>query len=91
MEGTPVVTKNSSYQKSSGDELGSTGSSEWKKIESLNKKIVNAVKEHPVLVAVTIITVIVLVWIVVANLLSVPTPKPFDPEEPIYSLNFRFA
>lgn len=90
-DGNPVVTKNSNYQKSSGDEPGSIGSSAWKKIESLNKTIVNVVKEHPVLTAVTIITVIVIVSILLASILYAPKPKPFDPEEPIFSLNFWFS
>jgi hypothetical protein len=71
MDGNPVLTKRSSFEKSSGDEPGSF------------------VKKHPVLTAVTILTVMVIVWILVSNILS--TPKPFEPEEPIFSLNFWFS
>jgi hypothetical protein len=89
MDGNPVLTKRSSFEKSSGDEPGSTDSHEWKKVGSQTQTIFGFVKKHPVLTAVTILTVMVIAWILVSNILS--TPKPFEPEEPIFSLNFWFS
>ncbi|MHA2315727.1 MAG: DUF4150 domain-containing protein, partial [Candidatus Hermodarchaeia archaeon] len=39
MDGNPVLTKRSSFEKSSGDEPGSTDSHEWKKVGSQTQTI----------------------------------------------------
>jgi hypothetical protein len=88
-DGNPVCTKNASFEKSKGDEPGSTNSSEWKKVEPLNQKIINMVKEHPVLTGVIILIILAILWVLVSNILF--APKPFETEEPIFSLNFWFS
>ena len=84
--GKEVATKNSSYTKSRGDEPSTTDSSEWRKEGSKTQTIIGFVKKHPVLIGVTILTVMVITWILVSNVLH--APKPFEPEEPIFSLDF---
>ena len=84
--GKEVATKNSSYTKSRGDEPSTTDSSEWRKEGSQTQTIIGFVKKHPVLIGVTILTVMVITWILVSNVLY--APKPFEPEEPIFRLDF---
>jgi hypothetical protein len=85
-DGKEVSLKSSSYPKSTGDEPSTTESSEWKKVEPQTQTIIGFVKKHPVLMGVVILTVIVIAWILVSNLPH--APRPFEPEEPIFSLNF---
>ena len=86
IDGKEVAPKNSSYTKSTGDEPSTTDSSGWRKTGSQTQTIIGFVKKHPVLIGVTILTVMVITWILVSNVLH--APKPFEPEEPIFSLDF---
>ncbi len=88
-DGKEVALKNSSYTKSTGDEPSTTDSSEWKKAGSQTQTIIGFVKKHPVLIGVTILTAIVIVWILASNIPH--APKPFEPEEPMFSLNSLFS
>jgi len=56
------------------------------KSRATTQTIIGFVKKHPVLIGVTILTVMVIAWILVSNVLH--APKPFEPEEPIFSLDF---
>jgi len=85
-DGKEVAPKNSSYTKSTGDEPSTTDSSEWKKAGSQTQTIIGFIKKHPVLIGITILTVMVITWILVSNVLY--APKPFEPEEPIFRLDF---
>ena len=87
--GKEVSTKNSSYTKSRGDEPSTNDSAEWRKAGSQTQTIIGFVKKHPVLIGVAILTVMVITWILVSNVLY--APKPFEPEEPIFSLDFWFS
>lgn len=89
IDGKEVPIKNSSYTKSGGDEPSTTDSSEWKKAGSQTQTIIGFVKKHPVLIGVTIVTAIVIVWILASNIPH--TPKPFEPEEPMFNLEFWFS
>ena len=85
-DGKEVSLKNSSYTKSTGDEPSTTDSSEWKKVAPQTQTIIGFVKKHPVLIGVTLLTVMIIAWIVVSNLPH--APEPFEPEEPIFRLDF---
>jgi hypothetical protein len=88
-DGKEVSTKHASYTKSTGDEPSTTDSLEWRKTGSQTQTITGFVKKHPILIGVAILTVMVITWILVTN---VPyAPKPFEPEEPIFSLDFWFS
>jgi len=89
VDGKEIATKNSSYTKSRGDEPSTNDSSEWRKAGSKTQTIIGFVKKHPVLTGVAILTVMVITWFLVSNVLY--APKPFEPEEPIFSLDFWFS
>jgi hypothetical protein len=88
-DGKEVSIKNSSYTKSRGDEPSTTDRPEWRKAGPQTQTIIGFVKKHPVLVGGTILAVMVITWILVSNVLY--SPKPFEPEEPIFSLDFWFS
>jgi hypothetical protein len=88
-DGKEASTKHSSYTKSTGDEPSTTDSSEWRKAGSQTQTVTGFVKKHPVLIGVAVLAVIVITWILVSNVMY--APKPFEPEEPIFSLDFWFS
>jgi hypothetical protein len=88
-DGKEVSTKHSSYAKSTGDEPSTNDSSEWRRAGSQEQTVAGFVKKHPVLIGVAILTVMVITWILVSNVLY--APKPFEPEEPIFSLDLWFS
>lgn len=87
-DGNPICMKDSSFEKSSGDEPSTTGSTERREVEPLDQKIISMVKEHPVLAAVIILIILAILWVLMSNILF--APKPFETEEPIFSLPFGF-
>jgi len=88
-DGKETSTKHSSYTKSTGDEPSTTDISEWRKAGSQTQTITGFVKKPPVLIGVAILAVMVITWILVSNVLY--APKPFEPEEPIFSLDLWFS
>jgi len=89
-DGNEISLKNSSYKKSSGDEPSTTEGSEWKKAGSPMHTIIGFVKRRPVLSGVTILVAVAIIWVLLSQVLY--TPTPYEPEEPLLTLeNFILA